>query len=270
MKRIAAAALLLLTASAAAATPARIMSLKVCTDALLMDLVPPSRIASVTFLSREPAALKFWPQAAHIPINHGTVEEVLAVRPDLILTDTFTPPATRALLLKSGARLVEVPPAEDFAAIRAVTRQVAGAVGAEARGEALVARMDRQLAALASRRPRVPPRVVAWGGGGYVPGRGTLFDAALKAAGARNLETGPVGYFDVESLIAAGPDVLAYGDAYRGTASLRADQDNHPALMARYAGRRVTYDSALLSCGVPESAGAALRLQAALIAAVKR
>jgi iron complex transport system substrate-binding protein len=269
MMRLAAAFLLLMTAGAAAA-PARIMSLKVCTDALLMELAPPSHIVSITYLSREAGPLRHWPMAARLPVNHGTLEEVLAVHPDLILTDIFTPPAMRALLEKSGARLVEVPPAEDFAAIRAVTRQVAQAVGTEGRGEALIARMDSNLAALAAHRPRTPPRVAAWGGGGYVPGRGTLFDAALEAAGARNVETGPVGYFDVEALIAADPDVLAYGDAYRGTASLRADQDRHPALTARYANHRITYDSALLSCGTPESAAAALKLQAAIIAAMRR
>ena len=74
------------------------MSLKICTDELLMDLAPPSRIASVTFLSQESAALRLWPQAARIPINHNSPEEVLATRPDVVLTDSFTSPTMRALL----------------------------------------------------------------------------------------------------------------------------------------------------------------------------
>ena len=32
--------------------------------------------------------------------------------------------------------------------------------------------------------------VAEWGGGGYVPGTGGLFDAMLTAAGARNIERG--------------------------------------------------------------------------------
>ena len=56
---------------------------------------------------------------------------------------------------------------------------------------------------------------------------------------------------------------LVYGDTYSGTTSLRADQDRHPALLKRYAGRRVTYD-ALYGCGVPESARIARALQDAL------
>ena len=110
---------------------------------------------------------------------------------------------------------------------------------------------------------RRPLTVAEWGGGGYVPGRGGLFDAILTAAGARNVEHGSFGYYDVESLIAANPDALVYGDTYDGTASLRADQDLHPALMQRYAGKRISY-AALYGCGVPESADVARQLQDAL------
>src|SRR3954469_693838 len=130
--RIAAAVLLCLMGQAAAAPLAadaarhikRIMSLKLCTDELLMDLVPVQRIASISYLSREPAALRIWPQAAQIPVNHNSIEEVLATRPDAILIDEFQSPAMRALLAKSGARLIEVPEAQNFSQIREVTRKV--------------------------------------------------------------------------------------------------------------------------------------------------
>jgi iron complex transport system substrate-binding protein len=272
MKWLAAAVLVLMIGPAAAAPASvdgthpragRIMSLKICTDALLLDLVSPSRIASVTFLAREKAALRWWPQAAHIPVNHNTAEEILAAKPDLILTDTFTAPALRPLLAKTGAKVIEVPPAGNFDQIRAVTRMVAKAVGEEARGEQLIARMDADLKTLAARRPARPLNVAEWGGGGYVPGRGGLFDAVLTAVGARNIEQGAFGYYDVETLVAKNPDALIYGDTYAGTASLRDDQNLHPALLKRYANRRVSYDP-LYGCGVPQTARAALALQAAL------
>src|SRR5437868_2237500 len=169
MRGIGAAVFLLLsTGQGMAAPPQRIMSLKICTDELLLSLVPSSHIASVTFLSQEKAALKLWPQAAHIPVNHNSAEEVLATRPDLILTDSFTTPQMRNLLTRSGARVVEVPPAENFAQIRAVTRLVGDAVGERSRAEALIARMDQALRDLAAVRPDRPVRVMGWGGGGFV------------------------------------------------------------------------------------------------------
>lgn len=267
MRRFAAAVLLVIATQAAAAPahdkPMRIMSLKICTDALLMDLVPPSRIASVTFLARERAALKWWPQAARIAINHNSAEEILAAHPDLIVTDTFTAPAMRPILAKSGARVVEVPPAETFDQIRADIRQVAAAVGEPARGAALIARMDADLAQLKAHRPTHPISVAAWGGGGYVPGQGGLFGTVLAAVGARNIEQGAFAYYDVETLMAKNPDALVYGETYAGTVSLRDDQNLHPALMRRYAKRRVGYDT-LYGCGLPETAKSALALQAAL------
>jgi iron complex transport system substrate-binding protein len=259
----AAAALLLVAGQAVAAPPQHIMSLKVCTDELLLDLVPSSRIASVTFLSREKAALKVWPQGAAVPVNHGTAEEILATKPDLILTDPFMAPSLRPLLAKSGARILEVPPAENFEQIRAVTRLVAKAVGEEARGKALIAQMDAELREVAAHRPKRALSIAEWGGGGFVPGTGGLFDAMVTAAGARNVVRGSFGFYDVESLIAANPGALVYGDTYSGTTSLRADQDLHPALMKRYAGRRISYAS-LYGCGVPESVKVTRDLQTAL------
>jgi iron complex transport system substrate-binding protein len=271
MKRIAAVLLpaitgflLVMEGQTAAAAPQHIMSFKVCTDELLLDLVPPWRIASLTFLSRETAGLKIWPQAAGIAVNHGSAEEILSTHPDLILTDPFMAPSLRPLLARTGARVIEVPPAENFTQIRSVTRLVAKAVGEEARGEALIAKMDADLRLLAARRPKTVLTVAGWGTGGYVPGAGGLFDAMLTAAGARNVERGAFGYYDVESLIAANPDALVFGDTYSGIASLRDDQDLHPALLKRYAGRRVTYTS-LYGCGVPESAAIARRLQDGLL-----
>lgn len=265
----AALAMLALCGQASAAPkPQRIMSLKVCTDELLLDLVPASRIASVTFLSREKASLRQWPQAARIAVNHGSAEEILSTKPDLILTDSFTAPGLRPLLAKSGAKIVEIPPAETFDQIRAVTRAVAAAVGEAARGEQLIAAMDAELRQVAAHRPEKPVTVAEWGGGGYVPGTGGLFDAMLTAAGARNVERGSFGYYDVETLIAKNPDMLVTGDTYGGTASLRDDQNLHPALLQRYAGRRVSY-AALYGCGVPEAAHVTRQLQAAIAAVVK-
>lgn len=250
------------------AAPQRIMSLKLCTDELLMDLAAPGQIASISYLSREKAALKLWPQAAHLAVNHNTPEEVLAVHPDLVLTDAFTSPAMREVLAQSGARILEVPAAETFPQIRAVTREVGNAIGAQAKAESLIAHMDLTLAALAAERPAKAIRVLGWGGGGFVPGRTGLFETVLTAAGGINIASG--GYYDVESLIAAKPDILAYGDDYIDTPSLRRDQNDHPLIMKLFANRRIVYPAALYGCGLPESADAAVALHVELLRAMEK
>jgi iron complex transport system substrate-binding protein len=277
MKRAAGAAIILLVLHQPghAAPPQRIMSLKLCTDELLMDLAPPQRIASISYLSGESAARKIWPEAAHIPVNHNTAEEVLAVHPDLVLTDNFTTPSMRAMLAKSGAKVVEVPDAQTFAQIRAVTRTVGDAVGARPRAEALIAQMDETLRKLSIIAPKQMIRVMGWGGSGFVPGRGTLFDTILNAAGGHNITTDSfnkkmgAGYYDMEDMIAARPDILATGDDYRDTPSLRTDQNDHPLLLKLFAGRRIVYPSSLYVCGLPQSAAAAAALRGALQGAMR-
>src|ERR1700731_1050155 len=176
-------ALLGSTPAATAPGPQHVMSLSMCTDDLLLELLPPQRIASVTYYSRDASNSYQWPQAAKVPINWGTVEEILAEKPDLVLAGTYTTPAARSLLKKMHLPLLEVPPAADFNEIRAVTRQVAHALGRDEVGEALIAKMDSTLQELASSRPPQSIRVAAWGKGGAIPGRGTMFDSILRAAG---------------------------------------------------------------------------------------
>jgi ABC-type Fe3+-hydroxamate transport system substrate-binding protein len=110
---------------------------------------------------------------------------------------------------------------------------------------------------------------MGWGGGGFVPGRSTLFNAVLTVAGGVDIAAQD-GYYDVEGLIAAKPDVLAYGDDYIDTPSLRADQNAHPLLLKLYGNRRIVYPAAYLNCGVPQSAVAAVLLRRQLLAAMAR
>jgi iron complex transport system substrate-binding protein len=266
---------LLLWAGAAAAAdrdPQHVMSLSMCTDDLLLELLPPQRIASVTYYARDPIISYQWPQAAKVPINWGTVEEVLAEKPDLVLAGTYTTPAARALLKKLHWPLLEIAPAADFDAIRAVTRQVAQALGREAAGEALIEKMDATLRELAASRPQQLIRVAAWGEGGSIPGKGTMFDTILSAAGGVNVASslsGEYTSFDVEQLLAAQPDVLAYASNISDTPGLNTDLARHPLIRKLYSSRHVTYPSALYNCGVVESADAAVALRASLLKAMR-
>lgn len=254
--------------------PQHVMSLSMCTDDLLLELLPPERIASVTYYSRDPSNSQQWPQAAKVPINGGTVEEVVAEKPDLVLTGTYTTPAARALLKKLGFPLLEVPPAENFDEIRAVTRQVAQALGREQRGAELIAKMDSTLQELAAGKPAQIIRVAAWGEGGSIPGKGTLFDAILTVAGGVNVAASldDQGYasFDVEQLIAAHPDILAFASHLTDTPGLNTDVAQHPLIRKLYARRSVSYPGALFSCGVVESADAAVALRVKLLQAMQR
>ncbi len=265
---VAAAAAQAATVPRPSARPLRVMSISACTDQLVLALLPPERITSVTWLARDPQLSLLVRQAAAVGVNHGFGEEVLRDRPDLVVAGTFTSTATRALLKRLGWPMIEVGPADSVADIRRVTRQVARAVGEPARAEVLLARMDRQLADLA-RDPGPRLRVAAWDGGGFGASRGSLFDTVLTAAGAVNVaadadpRTGP----DSEALLATAPALLVQGGAPGN--DRRTDVARGP-LVRRFwgRGRTVIVPQSTYLCGTPFVADAAVRLRADLRAAV--
>lgn len=283
MRRWAAAMALLTSGCGGAGTPAvpqpsghplRIMSLNLCTDQLVLALLPPERITSVTFLAREPGSSLMHAAAMRVGANHGTIEEVIRDRPDLVIAGSFTTPATRALLRRLDYPLLELGEAGGFDDIRRLTRQVAAAVGEPARGEALIADMDRELAALArARGPAI--RVAAWDRAGFGGGPGTLLAAIFAAAGARNIAAEPPasshGAPDAEVLLAAAPDLLVQGSPHAAAPSLDDNGAQHRVLRRFWPpGRTLTVPQAYYVCGTPMIGRAATMLRDQLVAAEAR
>src|SRR5258706_5949919 len=219
------------TAAATQAKPHHVMSLNLCADQLVLSLLARERIASVSFLSRKSEHAFLTAEAAHVPVNFGTAEEVLAEHPDLVIVGSASTPATRELLGRVAIPILEVPFADNFAAIRANTRMVGDALGEPAKAEELIRRMDATLAELAADGLRRRIVVAAWDGSGDVPGRGTLFDAILAAAGAVNIAASMnarFGSFDMEQLVESHPDLLAYADSLSDAPGLRRETLRHP------------------------------------------
>lgn len=279
MKRLLAAVVAAgLAATAASAQPApkkpRVMSLSQCTDQILLMLAPPERITSVTYLA-EPNAVteEVRRNARRVRINHGLAEEVLAEKPDLLLSGEYNTPATRRLAKKVGIPLLEVASADSFEGVRKVTLQIGEAIGERAKAEALIARMDADLAELARTAPRRKLLAVGWSGSGRAPGKNSMFNDILTAAGGINLAARPGPFesdFNLEELLALNPqpDLLLYGASGATRATFQAGVTRHPVLQRAYANRRVSYPEATYVCGVPQSTGAAWELRRVMLAAL--
>src|SRR5262245_20537950 len=84
-----AAAVLCVAPGRAADAPRRIVSLDLCTDQMLVELVPRDRIAAVTHLAADPTVSAIPEKARGILITHGDAEDVLRLDPDLILAGPF-------------------------------------------------------------------------------------------------------------------------------------------------------------------------------------
>jgi iron complex transport system substrate-binding protein len=250
----------------------RVMSLNMCTDQLILNLLPPPRITSVTFLSHASPNAALSAQARQVGINYGTAEEVLAQRPDLVVSGDSSTPTTRAILDRAGYRLYEVASADTFDEIRETTRKLGRALGEEGRAEALLAQMDATLNGLIRTMPAQKITIVAWDGGGFVPGRGLLFNEILSIAGGINIaavdSTDYLVDFDLEELLHARPDLIAYASGSLDAPSLTTQVLRHPIVRRLYEGRQITYADNLYICGLPQSAEAARNLRAAMLGAV--
>lgn len=238
-----------------------IVSLNPCTDAILAEVADPAQILAISAWSHDPVSSSMdAAQARRFRATNGTVEEVLALQPDLIVDGTFTPPATRSAYARLGLRLEEVGIAATVEDSLAQVRHLAALAGHPERGEALIARITAALARAAPPAGARPIQTVLWEPGGIVPGNDTLVADVMRRAGLANFTAGKgmkqADYLPLERLLADTPElVLTAGNP-------RAEENRllaHPALASLKQTRREAVDPALLYCGGPTIIRAARR-----------
>lgn len=255
-------ALVLAMAAAGSAPPApRIVSMNPCIDAVLMRVADPRQIAGISHYSQDPRASSVplaW--ARRFRATSGTAEEVVALRPDIVLSGPHVEPATIAALRRMRIRLVQYTVPESVAESVAQVRAIAAATGHAKSGKTLAAQIETAAKPVAG--PRIPALI--WQGGGLVPGAGTLPDELLRRAGFRNMSAAyGLKKWDVlpmEYLIARPPRVLL------STSAMQSGEDrlmSHPAirrLAARITLALAPYATRLMNCGGPTIIEAMARL----------
>lgn len=232
-----------------------IVSLNPCADAILAEVIAPGQLLAISHYSHDPAATSMdLAQARSFPATGGTVEEVLALDPDVVVGSTFMDPATVKAFARLGVRVETLGIASSVAESQAQVRRLAAMAGARERGEALIGRIDRALAA--ARHDGPPVATVLWQDGGIVPGEGALVTALMQRTGlashsaARGLRQAD--YLSLEQLLFDPPALLLVAGNERA--------QTHPAL-ARLTGMRTERFAAnLLYCGGPSIIRAVERL----------
>lgn len=143
-------ALVINFAGAAAAwtgPPARVASLNLCTDELLLALAAPGQISSLTHLSHDRRESAYWHMARLYPSNSGTILSVAKDKPDLIVTMGGSGRDSAGLAAAIGARLVDLPFPATVADVEHGVWTLAQALGRERQGVALNTRIRRTLSA---------------------------------------------------------------------------------------------------------------------------
>lgn len=256
-------AAILPTPAQAAEPPRRIVSINLCTDQLLLALADRSQIVALSRFSRDARLAYYRREAEGIAQTGGSAEEVIKLRPDLVLAGSVRRRETRARLEAFKVRLETFSPAQSMGDIRRDIQRMARLVGHEERGAALITQLDRALAGLRASGPTLSALQLQRRA--FASGAGTLIDDLMTRAGlvnaAARIGVASVGRTTLETVLKAKPDLLILDRdrieaADQGIALLL-----HPALERQVPPqRRIVVPLPAIVCGGPQVADAVTAL----------
>ena len=244
-------------ASGVPARPAelpRIASLNVCTDQLLLTLADPSQIVGLSPFARD--AFQSWAadDATHYQILSGSAEDILVLRPDIVLASTFDKRATRELLKEKRFHLAEFEVPRTLDDVKQQIRRMGEITQHPDRAATQIARLDAAIARARQAVAQRSYRVLPLSRRGWVSGSESLLSSLLTEAGLFNAadELGVAfgGFASLETIVNLKPDFLLISEAGdhaedEGQAFLL-----HPALERFYPpSKRMVVPDRLTVCG---------------------
>jgi iron complex transport system substrate-binding protein len=232
----------------------RIASMNVCTDQLLLTLADPAQIVGLSRYARNGFESFASDDARRYRILSGGAEDILLLRPDVVVASLFDKRSTRELLKEHGLHLAEFSVPRNVDEVKAQILQMGDITGHPDRATAEIARLDAAMArarqAVAARRYSVLPLSRR----GWVTGSDSLLSSLLSETGLYNaagdLGVSFGGYVSLEAIVNAKPDFIVVSEA-----GDRADDDGsafllHPALERFYPpARRIVIPDRLTVCG---------------------
>jgi iron complex transport system substrate-binding protein len=209
----------------------KIVSTFLCTDEYVFRLVPRQRIAALSYeaVDRKPVVSTIAEAAVGIAVIRPSAETVLKLKPDLVVMYAGTNPRLHLSLKRLGVPVLDVPWANSLADVRAITKMLGEKLGTPERAAALLADMDRKIAAV--RRPQPPVRTILYQPQGYAMVDGVNSEI-MQIAGLANA-TPPAqltrtGQLPVEAVIAAAPELLILGGEERSGSARAYAILHHP------------------------------------------
>ncbi|TKD53288.1 ABC transporter substrate-binding protein [Sphingomonas baiyangensis] len=224
----------------------RIVSLDYCADQYLLKFADRARIAALSpdatrDFSYMRAAARGLPQVA------ARAEDVLVLRPDLVIRSYGGGPGAEAFFASAGVPVLQLGYAGDLAAVRQAAIDVAAQLGEPARGQALASQIDTRLAALPA---TTRTEALYLTPGGVTAGEGTLIAAMFDAAGLANFQREPGWHpLPLERLAYEAPDMIAAAD-FNDNQPHRWSAARHPVAQRQMADRPVVpIEGASTACG---------------------
>jgi iron complex transport system substrate-binding protein len=184
----------------------RVMSVDQCADQYVLALAPRAEIVGVSKRALNGDSNQR-DLAIGLPERRPTMESVLGARATLVVRYWTADARLSDALRQRGIAVVQLDDPNDFPGIAGNIRAVARALGRERDGEALVGRMNAELAA--SRGAWRGARALYLTPEGFTAGDGTLVGATMRAAGLTPEAKSPgYGPAPLEALVLQPPAAL--------------------------------------------------------------
>lgn len=236
--------------AAAPAKPKRIVSINLCADQLVLALADRDQIAGLTRNAADPEMSGEAAKARGLPIFRNSAEQLLGTDPDLVIGMPARRSAAMRALSGEKFAILDLETADTIDAIYDSIRQTAVAVGHPERGEAMVAKMQADLAKIG--RPGGGKVAAYYQRRGFMTGTGTLIDELMQRVGLVNLAgklgKPPLSQMSLEEMVAAQPDYLIVESATDHVRDQGTEMLHHPALAGI---PRISIPQAWTVCGSP-------------------
>ncbi len=198
--------------------PQRVVSLDLASDEIILEMIPPERVAAVSFWSVSDGISTVAEAARKVPnqIRYYNSEEILACRPDLVIAPDWTSADLVRTLKDLGVVVYISRGSLSVENVKVAVKEIADALGEPERGQEILAEMDRDLALAAERKAKIPEserkNVVLYSHlRGYI-GKGSLFDDLCHYAGVMNgaalIGMGATDPLPEEGLVLMNPDII--------------------------------------------------------------
>ncbi|MCW5742943.1 MAG: ABC transporter substrate-binding protein [Alphaproteobacteria bacterium] len=256
------------TCAQGADLPKRVVSLNLCLDQLVLAMAAPGQLVGVSDLSHDPRISPRWREARALPPVRKRAEEILALRPDLLIIDDLITPSLRKTLRLAGVPTLELSEAGNVEATLDHIARIGEALGRPEAARDLAASLRESIARLTRSVGPTSPVAAIYQANGMTLGRGTNADGLLRIAGWRNLaaERGLSLFVPIamEELVLAAPDLLILDGKTSDRPSLAEQMMTHRAARRAFAGARtLVMPHSLWLCGGPQNLEALRRLTAA-------
>jgi iron complex transport system substrate-binding protein len=193
-------------------------------------------------------------QARALPILSGTAEEVMVIRPDLVVSGTFTKRATRDFLRAQGVNLEDFAPVRTIAETKRQITRFGEITGAEAKAAARNNEIDAALAELRTLAATNTLRVLPLARRGWVSGANSLMSDILAQAGLINV-AGEIGIgtgarTTLEKVVQLRPDAIVISQDEGKAEDQGLALLLHPAIQSLFPPvRRIVMPERLTVCG---------------------